>query len=318
MPVKTIGCSAILSIILVAGIPSLARAALNSCSRRQAAERIAATSFLVSNGSVFATLHRPAIAATTTTISPPSWSPNTDLPLGLLETRVNENVNSPVPYGMEGSDILYPAWFKGTWKAVSTTTEVFAPCGIPLFGGNITYQAALDDIGNQLRYECRFLRGGPTGTTTTTTIADREFNVASIAKAASLQIVNIQTASPNKFSCVLSPSPNAPSLLQVDLLTLHRRQETLSATRFDASEVVREIVRPLDPKVSLTQTPSLLKQVETISLYTYDPASDTVSCRQRSAKFLLPSQQNPTALRLWETSRGRPVDVRFYDIHYQR
>jgi hypothetical protein len=33
----------------------------------------------------------------------------------------------------------------------------------------------------------------------------------------------------------------------------------------------------------------------------------------------LPSQQDPMAMKLWEMSRGRPIDVRFYDvIHTKR
>ena len=34
---------------------------------------------------------------------------SSELPAGLLESRVLENVLSPPPYGMEGSDVFYPS-----------------------------------------------------------------------------------------------------------------------------------------------------------------------------------------------------------------
>lgn len=232
---------------------------------------------------------------------------------GLLESRVTENVLSPPPYGLEGSDIFYPSWFSGTWKVASVGTEVQAPCGVTLFGGNSTYQAALKDVGSTLSYESRFI------STSRTVTADREYNVRSIAKAAMGEnsVFDISLASPNKFSCVLAPS-GSPSLLKVDLITLLRRQETIDTNHFDCSEVVREIVAPVGQSGPSANTASILKEVETTSLYTYDPVKDVIRCRQRSAAFLLPSQQNPGAMKMFEYSRGRPIDVRFYDVVYTR
>lgn len=234
---------------------------------------------------------------------------------GLLESRVTENVLSPPPYGLEGPDVFYPSWFGGSWKVTSVGTQVLAPCGITLFGGNTTYQAALKEVGSTLSYESRFVSVGDD-----TTIADREFNVRSIAKAAmgANSVVDITLSSPNKFSCVLAPT-GSPSLLRVDLITLLRRQENIDANHFDCSEVVREIVAPVgQPGPSSSSSASILKEVETISLYTYDPAKDMVRCRQRSAVFLLPSQQNPMAMKMFEYSRGRPIDARFYNVVYTR
>lgn len=37
---------------------------------------------------------------------------STDLPAGLLETRVQDNVMSPPQYGMESTDIFYPSYVK--------------------------------------------------------------------------------------------------------------------------------------------------------------------------------------------------------------
>ena len=68
-------------------------------------------------------------------------------------------------------------WFSGTWKTSSKTIDIQAPCGVGLFGGNATYQAAKSDVGNILRYESRFINDG-----SGLVIADREYNVRSIAR----------------------------------------------------------------------------------------------------------------------------------------
>lgn len=170
---------------------------------------------------------------------------------------------------------------------------------------------ALNDIGNVLLYESRFVLDS-----NGRVIADREYNVRSIAKVAMGEnsVVDVATATPNKFSCLLAPK-GSPSMLTVDLIVLNRRQETVSANQFDCSEVVREIASPVDrPR----QAPAILKEIETTSLYTYIPEKDEIHCRQRSAAFLLPSNENPIAMRMWQASGGRAIDVRFYDVSYKR
>lgn len=238
-----------------------------------------------------------------------------DLPqleVGLLESRVMENVMSPPPYGMEGSDVFYPEWLAGLWKVKSTTTDVQAPCGTMLFGGNVTYAKARLDIGTFLEYESRFISDGNEHV-----IADREFNVKSIAKVAmgANSVVDVSMATPNKFSCLLSPI-GSPSMLTVDLIILNRRQENVDDKNFHCSEVVREIVSPVGQSSSRPQSP-LLKEIETTSLYRLISPNE-VRCMQRSATFLLPSQQDQMAFKMWELSRGRPTDVRFFDVVYTK
>lgn len=256
-----------------------------------------------------------------------------------LANRVTDNLLSPPDYGIEGADVFYPAWFAGTWSVDSVCTEVQAPCGVALFGGNRTYAAAKKDIGTSLLYESRFVTSTAnaaageqesTGTNNNKNVvtADREYNVKSIAKAAMgiNSVVDVNLATPNKFSCVLAPK-GSPTLLRVDLITLNRKQETISDSVFHCSEVVREIVAPVGAQDSGTAAVSanpILKEVETTSLYTYyDPASvkqgdPLVRCRQRSATFILPSQESELQMYLFSKASGRPVDVRFYDVLYTK
>ena len=246
-----------------------------------------------------------------------------ELQIGLIEARVSGNVLSPPPYGREDADIIYPDWFRGTWDVYSETTTVEAPCGVPLFVGNSTFAAAKREIGasNALQYRARFVEGSAG------TIADREYNVREIAKQAmgTNAVQDVSLATPDKFSCLLSPA-GAGQVLSVDLLTLARRQEKIDGKNFHCAEVVRQVVVPVNQnKPQMTplppQQPSsktvLLKEIETASLYTLED-ENKVKCVQRSATFLLPSQQDPLAQQLWQMSRGRPIDVRFYDVTYTR
>ena len=207
-------------------------------------------------------------------------------------------------------------WFTGTWKVRSKTKEVQAPCGIALFGGNTTFNKAYSDVGNILQYESRFIVSDGVAERV---VADREYNVKSIAKVAMGEnsVVDISMATPNKFSCLLAPN-GSPQLLAVDLIVLNRRQEYVGENNFDCSEVVREIVTPVDTPKAQQHPPPILKEIETTSLYTYHPDNDEVHCVQRSAAFLLPSNQNEMAMRMWQMSRGRAIDVRFYDVTYSR
>ena len=168
-----------------------------------------------------------------------------------------------------------------------------------------------------LKYDCRFLT-----VDSGRVIADREYNVRSIAKVSMGEnsVVDVSVATPNKFSCLLAPK-GAPSLLSVDLIVLNRRQEKdEDPNTFYCSEVVREIAKPVDESQQQRQQkrPSVLKEIETTSVYTYDPKRDEVRGTQRSAAFLLPSDQNEMAMRMWQLSRGRAIDVRFYDVVYTR
>ena len=111
--------------------------------------------------------------------------------------------------------------------------------------------------------------------------ADWEYNAREIARAAmgAYAVLVIPVATPNRY---VSPA--------------------------------RRNVRPNTPPVP----PLLVKEVETVSIYGVAAGNDEIRCRQRTATFLFPSQTDPTAFRRWQLSRGRPVDVRYYDVTYTR
>jgi len=255
----------------------------------------------------------------------------TNLENGMLESRVVENVLSPPQYGMEANDISFPSYFTGVWNSNSTTKSIQAPCGIPLFGGNATYTRAMTEVGTSITYRSRFLPSSSSNSNDQTAassiaIADREFNVAEITKASmgTKAVMDIPIATPNKLSAVLSPNGADGMIVRADLLTLARREESVGKREFHCSEVVRQIVSPLGNAAGGRTRSSLVKEVETTSLYTALPGSSEegdireIRCLQRTATFLVPSQEDPMALRMWEASRGRPIDIRFYDVVYTK
>lgn len=280
------------------------------------------------------------------TVRPMDWDETLIEETGLLESRVTENLMSPPTYGLENSDIFYPSYFAGVWNVTSEMTDVYAPCGLALFGGNTTFENAKLEIGPEkaLKYRARFLRDEKLQTLKTSTstitssesiaIADREFNVREIAKSAmgTNSVVDISLVTPNKFSCLLAPK-GAGKTFTVDMIALARRQEQISKAEFDCSEVVRQIIYPVQTQSRGTQgigVPNTgsglgpnLKEIETISLYTIGSKSesgyvDEIKCLQRSASYLLPSQTDPLAYRMWQAARGRPIDVRFYKVTYSK
>jgi hypothetical protein len=168
----------------------------------------------------------------------------------------------------------------------STTANVSAPCGVALFGGNATYQRAQNEVGTSLTYRARFVPSSKSSSSSSSSgtrmVADREYNVLSIAQAAMgpNSMVNVEKASPNEFACTLlsggggggggnsnsnNNNNNINNLFRVNMLTVQRKQEsviddTTSSTTssnvqtFACSEVVQELIRPVNVAVAAAAT----------------------------------------------------------------
>lgn len=115
----------------------------------------------------------------------------------------------------------------------------------------------------------------------------------------------------------------SPACIQ-DILAIARKIEPITSNKFVCSEVVRQIVSPAskrNPNAPPT-SPFSVKEIETISVYTIDGVVDEntkkIKCKQRTATYLVPSQTDPMMFKMYQASRGQPVDVRYYDVTYTR
>ena len=162
-----------------------------------------------------------------------------------LRQRVEGGVSAPSTYVIESPDVFYPDWFNGVWSTESTTLSVEAPAGIALFGGNRSYQAALDDVGQSIQYETRFRLAPSTGPSRSAAaaaaasapveskslvVADREFNIASIirstmGKQAVLDVPTGQSDDPNRIVFILSPAGANGTIFRAELRATGRHIE---------------------------------------------------------------------------------------------
>jgi len=286
----------------------------------------AATTTTSTTFTISSLLAAPALADP---LLPGDAASSSELQNGLLESRVLENLMSPPPYDLEKADISYPNYFAGVWNTKSTTTSIQAPCGILFFGGNSTYNRAQTEVGTSISYRSRFLP------LDSISIADREFNVKEIVGSTMgpNSVLDVPIVSPNKLSTILAPAGSS-QMFQADLITLKRREENINSCEFHCSEVVRQIIAPVNtnnnnakgssgiPGSSTSRPKTLLKEIETVSLYVALPSPDNtikeIRCKQRTATFLQPSQQDPYQYEMWRATKGRPIDVRFYDITYTK
>ena len=120
-----------------------------------------------------------ATLGTTLAITQPAFAADTLQAQSSLEIRSMDNSLAVPPYGMEATDIFYPPAFQGSWKVLSKTVDITAPCGYELFtGGKAGYDNAVQNEikdGGDLNYKARFITlNGGEDAGGTYTAADRE------------------------------------------------------------------------------------------------------------------------------------------------
>lgn len=262
-----------------------------------------------------------------------------------LQRRLQENLVTSPYYGMQNPDIFYPSYFTGVWEVISTCTDIQNP--VTSIPQRRRENETDEELGKPYRYRVRFIPHS----NGERSIADREYNVKEILTAyGTASLLDISLATPNQFTCTLSlPTKDSNTsnkegqqqrqLVTVDILTLARKQEqedmlieesTTPMKLFGCSEVVRQIVAPVSP----TGGPFFnVKEIETISLYSYTDSGSSnskdsispstasppsIQCRQRTATYLVPSTTDPVALKMWQATQGKPIEVRFYDVLYTK
>jgi hypothetical protein len=241
--------------------------------------------------------------------------------------------------GVKSNDALYPAWFAGDWDCISTTKSVVAPLGMEAFGGDSAWAAGQKDIGQTLKYQTRFVKTNKGGV-----VADRQFNIQSIASAAvgsdSIMLIaagqqqqqqqaDLSDRLAAEIRVSMAPNQIAGEIFDVTLTTIAReyyfnsnRDSSSGDDEFVCLEKVRQTIsRRMDELMSpQTQGKGRVKDIETISLYRRE-GPDRVRAWQRTATFLSPlevsSRYRELQGRIPQVS-DEAVDIRLYDLTYTR
>lgn len=249
------------------------------------------------------------------------------------------------------SDLYYPDWFSGLWETTSTLRAVGAPAGYKLFGRSGAYEQAINDIDRSITYKSRFIH---TSSNKALSVADRGYNVAAIAEASmgsgsvlqcteTLNSDNVVgdltlTVRPSqadghvfvvglKMKARTQQRGNVPLVLGKGLRpdggSVFERTTNESYERNETalwvSETVRQEVRRGDEENELRGSNILVKDVETTTVYIVPQSVTTerddvteIRAWQRTCSYLDRGDLKAT------DARGRPVDVRWYELQYKR
>ena len=242
-------------------------------------------------------------------------------PLTTLRRRVGQMTLAQAGYGLGAPDVYYPEVFAGTWRVTSRATEVLAPLGAPLFGGNASLAAARAELdAKPVTYEARWVRDRQGRL-----IADRPYNIASIAAAtmggkdALQQLPSLEAFDPNGLIFRLKPE-GSDVTYRAELRALARRFEPSGGELrdasglliFDAGELTRQAISL--PGKELVAPPSV-KDIETINLFTRTK-DGVITSTQRTSTWLV-GTEGLAAMKA-QAADGRAVDVRTYQVDYVR
>lgn len=251
-------------------------------------------------------------------------APPPKAPTSLLN-RISERDSLTLEPGLLEGDVYYPSWLEGTWRTSSTCKSVFAPLGIEAFGGERVWRAAQADLNQTLVYTTRFIGEEQSGST----IADRLYNVESIARSAIGFDAILPTKQPDKnvarrLHVVMAPAASR-EIYDVDLYPTDRFSQAIDGLKFACFERTAQLIstrmEQLANEASGKMNRPFRKDIETISIYSYISVDgeDRVLSTQRTATFL--TRADARFARLLPTNPGvedHAIDIRLYDIVYER
>ena len=223
-----------------------------------------------------------------------------------LRTRYLQRAPGRLATQWRVAELELPPWCKGTWMATSTLRSITAPAGYKLFGRTGSYEAARDTIGQPLVYKARFLRSGGL------VVPDRAYNVACIAEAA---LGDGSVLSCSDDGARLSVRAVDGSVCDVRLLPLARVAMRGMTPTDEGGDVLytAELVRQtVNVQLEDLRTQTSVKEVETITVWLDNSSDDVVQSLQRTATYL------PRSDLRYVDAKGRPIDIRWYDVVYQR
>mmetsp|Transcript_23084 Transcript_23084/g.92367 ORF Transcript_23084/g.92367 Transcript_23084/m.92367 type:complete len:298 (+) Transcript_23084:317-1210(+) len=225
--------------------------------------------------------------------------------VGKIETEGWSRTNN---YRLNSEDVFYPEWMAGIWSSASTLTGVQSPAGETVFGPPGSLDNARKGIGNSIEYDVRFRRKAGN------IVSDRPYNVTQISRAimgkdSVLSVVD-NYANVNRLRLELLPSASGGISFIVDIRVLGRQVEpSLDGKSFCCSELINQTVTPVVDGPS--RSPPLIKDVETLTCYRY-VSDDHLVASQKNSVFFPRGDPKSNAV------KGRPIDVRTYQIEYNK
>lgn len=258
-----------------------------------------------------------ALASTISMISLPALS--MDAPVSALQ-KTSKYVDIPARFSAPfpprprndalslREDIFYPKYFLGRWKVTSTLKSVSAPAGYKLFGRDGALEAVQQQVDQSpLVYDSRFIRA-PGGKV----ISDRAYNTARIAAAAmgTDAVLDCVPSGINQIGLSLRPNSAEGAIFAVVLSVLARDCVKSDGKFLYVSELVRQSVRH-GGETDL-KTHSQVREIETSCLYSLNEGADFIAAKQRTVSYLPRSDLH------YADAKGRPVDIRNYDLVYNR
>ena len=220
----------------------------------------------------------------------------------------------------EARDVYYPPWFEGTFTANSKCVCVWAPLGIEAFGGQGSWKAGQTDLNTSLVYDTKFVSDT---SVTGNIIADRLFNVQSIARASMGPECVIPQRQPDedlarRLHLVLSPSVGL-DIYDIDLIPTDREFRLGSQPgTFEVMERTAQIITTRMEQLKEIPSKPFRKDIETIVQYTQkDP--NTIAALQRTATFLTKvDSRYEQAVARNPAVATRAIDIRLYEIIYSK
>lgn len=182
-----------------------------------------------------------------------------------------------------------------------------APAGEAAFGGKAKLRRAREGVGEVLEYAVRFVAGEGGA------VADRRFNVERIAEAAmgGASVLECEVAGFNFVRVGLRLRQAGGGVFVVAMESLGREGRGEQEDGFFASEMVRQSVRAGGDGDRGSGGKAQVADVLTECFYEI-VGEDRIVARQRTSVFAGRGDARE------REARGRPVDVREYDVTFTR
>ncbi|MEB3357515.1 MAG: hypothetical protein VKK04_12375 [Synechococcales bacterium] len=231
------------------------------------------------------------------------------------------------PVGAVRGDLLYPAWFAGTWTVTATLVDMAAPFAPDLVSPG--FESNRQYLNEPVRFQARFIQPAPPSAKfppflaqlrlqrSGDIVADRAFNGLNLTRAYLNQAeaglgdclvrqVKVDPADPNRQVTLMKGDRQLTSRVigrAVEVPCADASRD--GCNQFVATEVMQQVFRGIPQPY--------INQVETTTAYHYQPDQPApITADQATAVYLSPQDPN------YFVARSRPVALYRYQLMFER